>query len=400
VQALDRVSLDDGTDIGFERFRAEGEQLLIWLPSEAGFQDSEATTAGIMAQAGIEVWVPDLLEARFLPLTQSNLDRIPAGDVAALLDAASASGKTVYLVTSGRSVIPALRGARQWFLANPARPLFGGIIMLSPKFFLETPEPGKTGELLPVVSHSNLSLYLVQPDHSPWYWKLEQTVPALMQGGSDTYLHILKDARDRFYFRPDANALEQSAARRLPLIIQQGMRMLSFIARTVRTQPALGLAEPEARSSKKERVLRSYAGDPQPPALVLPDLQDKMHDLQHYRGQVVMLNFWASWCPPCVYEMPSMQRLQDQLRGKPFTILAVNMAETKPVIKQFLQEKVSVQFPIILDSDGAALKRWHVFAFPTTFLIDKQGRIRYALFGGREWDTPDVIAVIEKLMAE
>jgi thiol-disulfide isomerase/thioredoxin len=398
--ALDRVSLEDGTEIAIERFQADGGSLLVWLPSEAGYQDSEAVTAAALAGAGIEVWVPDLLEARFLPLTQSNLDRIPASDVAALLDAASASGKKVFLVSSGRSVIPGMRGARQWLLAKPARPLFGGIIMLSPKFYLETPEPGMAGELLPVVSHSNLPLYLVQPDHSPWFWKLEQTLPALQQGGSDVYLRIVKDARDRFYFRPDANELEQSVGEQLPSMIRQAMRMLSFFAATERKQPALSLAEPEVRSSKKERVLRSYAGDAQPPTLVLPDMRDNMHDLQDYRGQVVMLNFWASWCPPCVYEMPSMQRLQDQLRDRPFKILAVNMAETKPVIRQFLQEKVNVQFPVLLDSDGAALKRWRVFAFPTTFLIDKQGRIRYALFGGREWDTPDVIDVINELLGE
>jgi thiol-disulfide isomerase/thioredoxin len=272
--------------------------------------------------------------------------------------------------------------------------------MLSPKFFLETPEPGMAGELLPVVSHSNLPLYLVQPDHSPWFWKLEQTLPALSLGGSDVYLRIVKDARDRFYFRPDANELEQTAGEHLPDMIRQGMRMLTFINPVDRPQPELDLVEPGARSSKKERVLRAYAGDSQPPALVLPDMQDKIRDLQEYRGQVVLLNFWASWCPPCVYEMPSMQRLQDQLRDKPFTILAVNMAESKPVIEQFLQEKVNVQFPVLLDSDGAALKRWRVFAFPTTFLIDKQGRIRYALFGGREWDTPDVIELVEGLLKE
>lgn len=144
--------------------------------------------------------------------------------------------------------------------------------------------------------------------------------------------------------------------------------------------------------------LKPYKGKPLPDFSLL-DLKGKKHSLSDYKGKVVLLNFWATWCPPCVKEMPSMQRLQDKYQGKDFEILAVNMGEDSTTIEIFLQ-KMTVNFPILLDSDGAILKQWKIFAFPTTFLVDKEGNIAYALFGGLEWDSPEAVAVVEELMKQ
>ena len=142
--------------------------------------------------------------------------------------------------------------------------------------------------------------------------------------------------------------------------------------------------------------LKPYKGKPLPD-FELSDLKGGKHSLSDYKGKVVLVNFWATWCPPCVKEMPSMQRLQDKYQGKDFQILAVNMGEDATTITIFL-DKIKVNFPILMDSDGTVLKQWKIFAFPTTFLIDKDGNIAYGLFGGLEWDSPEAMAVVDELL--
>ena len=84
------------------------------------------------------------------------------------------------------------------------------------------------------------------------------------------------------------------------------------------------------------------------PALELPDLGGRPHRLSDYRGQVVLVNFWASWCPPCLAEMPSMQRLSEALKGRPFKILAVNLEESKSTVWKF-RKLLNVSFSTLLD---------------------------------------------------
>lgn len=144
------------------------------------------------------------------------------------------------------------------------------------------------------------------------------------------------------------------------------------------------------------RDLQVYKGGATPP-LMLKDLNGKTHDLKQYRGKVVLINFWATWCPPCRAEMPSMQRLKTKMAGKPFVILAVDMGETEAEVKAYIRQ-IKTDFTVLLDKDGSALKAWKVFAFPTSYVVDAQGRIRYGLFGASEWDTPDKVQKITQLM--
>ena len=399
--AQQSISIDSAdTIVSADRYSAKGDTLLLWLPPEGGFQAVHAKTAQQLSTHGFEVWLADLFEARFLPPVASSLERIPATDVCNLLEVAQQSGKKVILVSSGRGILPLLRGTHLCQQTRSADSLLAGAILISPQFYIETPEPGQSAELLPVVRHTNLPIFILQPRLSPWFWKLEHTVPALQQGGSDVFIRILPDVRDRFHYRPDATPLEHALGEHLPSLLSQAGDLLSRLPSKSRSvKPFTELAQ-AAAEGKKEHRLRPYHGAPQPPVLALADLHGKHHDLREYRGRVVLVNFWASWCPPCVHEMPSMQRLADKLGNEPFRILAVNMAENEATIQQFLQTKVNVDFPILLDRDGAALKRWGVFAFPTSYVIDKQGKIRYALFGSVEWDSEEMLSTFSTLLQE
>jgi len=142
--------------------------------------------------------------------------------------------------------------------------------------------------------------------------------------------------------------------------------------------------------------LKPWSGGATPP-LALRDLQGKEHRLADYKGKVVVVNFWATWCDPCREEMPSMQRLQDKLAGKPFAILAVDFGEGAPRINDFLK-KVPVRFTVLLDRDTSAATRWKVRVLPTTLVLDPEQRIRYSVVGDLEWDSPAVEQAIRKLL--
>jgi len=133
----------------------------------------------------------------------------------------------------------------------------------------------------------------------------------------------------------------------------------------------------------------------------LEDMDQTRFSLNDYRGKVIMLNFWATWCPPCRREMPSMERLHQNFKDKDFAVLAVNQMEDGDRVFTFTGDiGVDLTFPIIFDKDSSVSRAYGVMGLPTTFLIDKKGKVRFRAIGGREFDHPEVEKQILQLMQE
>ncbi|MBF0193074.1 MAG: TlpA family protein disulfide reductase [Magnetococcales bacterium] len=144
-------------------------------------------------------------------------------------------------------------------------------------------------------------------------------------------------------------------------------------------------------------ILHPIAKPKKAPDLMLTDIDGKHHDITNYRGKVVLVNFWATWCPPCRSEMPSMQRVWDKFKDKGFVILAVDVGEKADDIIPFAME-YDLEFPIVLDNNDKTARAWKVRGMPTSFLVDKQGNIVYQALGGREWDDVKIIEIIQNLI--
>ena len=135
------------------------------------------------------------------------------------------------------------------------------------------------------------------------------------------------------------------------------------------------------------------------PDFAVPDLSGQAVRLSAYRGQVVLVNIWATWCPPCREEMPSMERLHERLKDRGFVLLAVSQDEG-PVagVKAFV-DQMKLTFPVLVDREGEVGRKYGIWGFPESFLVDRDGRIVERVIGPRDWSAPDQIARIEGLLS-
>lgn len=132
--------------------------------------------------------------------------------------------------------------------------------------------------------------------------------------------------------------------------------------------------------------------------------------LSDYRGKVVLLNFWASWCAPCIAEMPALQRLHDRLKDQGFTVLAVGVDDEPEALQEF-QRRYGLSFPVLVDQNAETKRLFKTTGVPESFVIGRDGKLvlfmdpddnspTVRMSGPREWDSPNVVSRFTKILAE
>ncbi len=134
--------------------------------------------------------------------------------------------------------------------------------------------------------------------------------------------------------------------------------------------------------------------------LAFPDTNGTTINMTDFKGKIVLLNFWATWCPPCVKEMPSMQRLKNHFADQPFEIVAISAGEESEAVTEFLPRlNTEFTFPILVDAKGISFMALGIKGLPMSFLLNKDGKSILTIMGGREWDDETQIKLIENALA-
>ena len=142
-----------------------------------------------------------------------------------------------------------------------------------------------------------------------------------------------------------------------------------------------------------EETLSLIESHPAAPGFTLVDMDGEIFSLSDYKGRTVIINFWATWCPPCREELPSMNRAWQKLKDKNIAMIAVNVGEDEDTIFSFMGD-YPIDFQVLLDQSGEVINQWPIKGLPTTFVIDPKGRLYYRAIGGREWDSDSLLHMI------
>ncbi len=129
----------------------------------------------------------------------------------------------------------------------------------------------------------------------------------------------------------------------------------------------------------------------------LPNLNNEIQGLP--AGKVMLVNFWATWCPPCRKEVPSMVEVYEQLKGKGLEIVAISTDRSRSDVDKFVKEQ-NMSFTVLHDADSQVAQSYGVFRYPETFIVDKKGVVQQHLNGAVEWTDSQFVAYLEKLLAE
>lgn len=176
------------------------------------------------------------------------------------------------------------------------------------------------------------------------------------------------------------------------------MRLTFLILLAVALGAVVGCKKEESKTRPAAESLAKAVEGAVAPDFTVKDLAGKEVKLSALKGKVVLVNFWATWCPPCKEEIPSMMKLNQSMAGKQFQMLAVSIDEGGREAVEGYFKKSGNSLPAYLDIEGEVSRLYGTTGVPETFIVDKAGIIRKKVVGGMDWSSPDVVAYMDELL--
>jgi thiol-disulfide isomerase/thioredoxin len=412
LQANERYLAFESEEITVELYtNDEASWRFIWLYSQYDeLMHWEQDFVRDMQQKGLEVWATDILGSLFLTRGSNTVRALSGDSVATVIEAAEAAsaqdGKGIILLGSERMTGLALKGIHAWQNQHPNKTThLKGAILLFPNLYANTPVAGEAPIWDPIVQASQIPVMILQPEQGVSRWYAGMLATELNQQYNATYTWVLPEVKDYFLapWTEERTAAETQAIELLPQLFLQAAHQLARHAPATHPAQTIALVEPSESSDAPLHHalprLHEFSEPKAMPSLKGITFDGKAMNLADWHGKVVLVNFWATWCPPCVTEIPSMNRLQAKYQAQGLEIFSVDFQESAEDIAEFAKQ-VPIDFPVLLDLDGRISKDWGVFSFPTTFVVDRQGRVRYSLNQGVEWDIPELEAPLVELLNE
>ena len=379
------------------RYPADGQHLVIWIAPGFGTHERAMKTSEILASSGVEIWHVDLADSLFMPKNTSTMRGLDGSYVAGLIDAAYAqTGKRITLLTRSYGAIPLLRGAREWQRqhATDKADYLSGAILFSPELYSTVPALGLDPVYSDISYATNIPIMLYQAGKRSNRWQLFSMMEHLRQGGAQVFYKVKHGVTGVFY-RGDTAPITLKLLKNLPAELERDLTFLQkfSVPKTVATLPE----NVEDVSHGLDSELKLFKGNPVPRTLDLVSAKGQHFNRSDYTGKVTVVNFWATWCPPCVEEIPSLNNLRRSMQDVEFELISVNYAEGDELVKEFLKQ-VNVDFPVLLDSDGRVSANWNVLVYPSTFVIGPDGMIKYGVNGAIHWDSPEVVLAMREML--
>lgn len=388
------VSVSPEVDITIERFPASGKYLILWLAPEYGLRTNHRFMARQLTEQKIEVWLSNIAESMYLPQSTSSLKQLDGKYVAELIDYAhKITGKKIVVAGDSYAALNVLLGAHQWQQRANRSQDFIGAILFSPSIYAYIPSLGLPPEFMSIASSTNIPIMIYQAQKSGNITQYKRLIEQLQQHDNPVYSKFIPNVRSLFYTEEPTREMINN----IKLLSPNIKKMIAVLEKHPVPDNPVPLNNIHLKNSGVDHDIKVFKGNNTPNAIKLVDAYGNTFNKDDFKGQITVVNFWATWCPPCVQEIPSLNRLKKKMAGVPFELISINYAEDKETILDFM-DKVNVEFPVLLDNNGDFAKKWKVITYPSTFIIGPSGKIKYGVNAAIEWDDPEFINTIKSLL--